>query len=122
MSILRLEYSVLISVVIAVTNIIPFFGPLIGAVPCALILLIVNPTHCLIFLVMVLILQQIDGNIIGPRILGDSVGLSSLWIMFAIIVGGSYFGFYGMLFGVPVFAVIYYLLKYYADNKPEERS
>ncbi|MBQ1508934.1 MAG: AI-2E family transporter [Erysipelotrichaceae bacterium] len=122
MSILGLEYSVLISVVIGVTNIIPFFGPLIGAVPCALILLIVNPAHCLIFLIMVFVLQQVDGNIIGPRILGDSVGLSSLWIMFAIIVGGHYFGVYGMLFGVPIFSVIYYLLKYYADKKEEERS
>ena len=117
MIILRLEYSVLISFVIGVTNIIPFFGPFIGAIPSAIILLLVNPMHALIFLIMVLILQQIDGNIIGPRILGESVGLSGIWIMFAILVGGGYFGFVGMLFGVPIFSIIYFLIKYYFENK-----
>ncbi|MBQ1476881.1 MAG: AI-2E family transporter [Erysipelotrichaceae bacterium] len=122
MLVLRLDYPVLISVVIGVTNIIPFFGPFIGALPSSLILLINDPWDAVIFLIMILVLQQLDGNIIGPRILGDSVGLSSIWIMFAIIVGGNYFGFYGMLFGVPVFAVIYYLIKYYVDSQIEERS
>lgn len=122
MTILGLNYSMLISVIVGVTNIIPFFGPFIGAVPSALILLMVDPVEALIFVIMVLILQQVDGNIIGPKILGDSVGLSSLWIMFAIIVGGAYFGFFGMLLGVPVFSVIHYLInenieKHIYDNE-----
>lgn len=117
MSILKLEFASLISVIVGVTNIIPFFGPFIGAIPSALILLITSPNQALIFIIMIVIIQQIDGNIIGPKILGDSVGLSSLWIMFAIIVGGGYFGFYGMLLGVPVFAIIYFLIKEYIDSK-----
>ena len=111
MSILGLDFAMLISVIVGITNIIPFFGPFIGAVPSALILLMIDPVEALIFIIMILILQQVDGNIIGPRILGDSVGLSSLWIMFAIIVGGAYFGFFGMLLGVPIFSVVYYLIK-----------
>ena len=120
MSILKLEFASLISVIIGVTNIIPFFGPFIGAIPSALILLITSPNQALIFIIMIIIIQQIDGNIIGPKILGDSVGLSSLWIMFAIIVGGGYFGFYGMLLGVPVFAIIYFLIKEYIDSKSKD--
>lgn len=116
------EYAALISVIVGITNIIPFFGPFIGAVPCALLLLIVEPLDCLIFVIMIIILQQVDGNIIGPAILGDSVGLSSLWIMFAILVGGAYFGFFGMLLGVPVVAVIYYVIKEYVDEKLEEKG
>lgn len=116
------EYAALISVIVGITNIIPFFGPFIGAVPCALLLLIVEPLDCLIFIIMIIILQQVDGNIIGPAILGDSVGLSSLWIMFAILVGGAYFGFFGMLLGVPVVAVIYYVIKEYVDEKLEEKG
>lgn len=111
MTILKLDYAILISFIVFVTNIIPFFGPFIGAIPSALILLMVDPKQCLIFVILIFVLQQIDGNIIGPRILGDSVGLSSLWIMFAIIVGGAYFGFFGMLLGVPVFSVIYFLVQ-----------
>lgn len=111
MSILDLDFAMLISVVVGVTNIVPFFGPFIGAIPSALILLMVEPLQALIFIIMILVLQQVDGNIIGPRILGDSVGLSSLWIMFAILVGGGYFGFAGMILGVPIFSVIYYLVK-----------
>ena len=122
MLILKLDYPVLIAVVIGVTNIIPFFGPFIGAVPSALILLIVDPKQALIFVVMILILQQLDGNIIGPRILGDSVGLSSLWIMFAILVGGSYFGFFGMLFGVPVFAILHDILVFWVESRLSERN
>jgi len=110
MSFLRLDFAILISFIVGVTNIVPFFGPFIGAVPSSIILLMVDPKQCLIFLIMILILQQIDGNIIGPRILGDSVGLSSISIMFSILVGGAFFGFFGMLLGVPVFSVIYYLV------------
>lgn len=117
MLILRLDYAMLISVVVGITNIIPFFGPFIGAIPSALILLMVDPVQALVFVIMILVLQQIDGNIIGPKILGDSVGLSSLWIMFAILVGGAYFGFAGMILGVPIFSVIYYLVKAEVDKR-----
>ena len=106
-SILQMPYTLLISVIIGVTNIIPFFGPLIGAVPSALIILMVDPTKCLIFIVFIIILQQIDGNIIGPRILGNSTGITGFWVIFSIILGSGLFGFWGMLLGVPVFVVIY---------------
>ena len=108
MSIFGWEYSLLISCIVGITNIIPFFGPFIGAVPSALLLLIANPMHALYFIIFVLILQQFDGNILGPKILGDSTGLSSVWVLFAVLVGGGLFGFIGMVIGVPVFAVIYY--------------
>lgn len=111
MVVLDLEYPILISFVVGVTNIIPFFGPFIGAVPGIFILLIVNPWQALWFALLILAIQQLDGNVIGPYILGDSVGLSSLWIMFAIIVGGAYFGVGGMILGVPVMAVIYFLIR-----------
>jgi hypothetical protein len=91
--------------------VIPFFGPLIGAIPCLLIVTITDPLHGLYLLIFILILQQVDGNIIGPKILGNSTGLTQFWVIFAIIVGSGMFGFVGMLFGVPVFAVIYYLLQ-----------
>ena len=109
-SILQMPYTLLVSVIVGVTNIIPFFGPLIGAVPSALIILMVDPTKCLIFVIFVIILQQIDGNIIGPRILGNSTGITGFWVMFSIILGSGLFGFWGMLLGVPVFVVIYSLV------------
>ena len=109
-SILKMPYTLLVSVIVGVTNIIPFFGPLIGAVPSALIILMVDPTKCLIFIIFVITLQQIDGNIIGPRILGNSTGITGFWVMFSIILGGGLFGFWGLLLGVPVFVVIYSLV------------
>lgn len=107
MSLLKLPMAILISVVVGVTNIIPFFGPFIGAVPSIIILLLVQPVAALKFGIMVLILQQLDGNVIGPKILGKTTKLASFWVMFAIIVGGGLFGLPGMILGVPVFAVIY---------------
>lgn len=101
----------LIAVIVGVTNIIPFFGPFIGAIPCALLLLLENPIHCLMFLVFVIVLQQIDGNIIGPKILGDSTGLSALWVMFGILLFGGLWGIMGMLVGVPLMAVIYDIIR-----------
>ena len=106
-----MPYTLLVSVIVGVTNVIPFFGPLIGAVPCVIIVTITDPIHGLYLLIFILILQQVDGNIIGPKILGDSTGLSSFWVIFAIMVGSGLFGFVGMLFGVPAFAVIYYLIQ-----------
>ena len=107
MLIFRMEYALLISCIIAVTNIIPFFGPFIGWAPSALILLLVNPMSALWFTVFVLFLQQLDGNVIGPHILGDYVGVSALSIMIAIVIGGGLFGFVGMLVSVPVYALAY---------------
>lgn len=106
-AIMRMPYVVLVSVIVAVTNIIPVFGPFIGAVPTALIILLVSPMKCLIYVIFIIVLQQIDGNIIGPKILGSSTGINGFWIMFAILLGGGLFGFIGMLLGVPVFVVIY---------------
>lgn len=119
--IVRIPYALLISVVIGVTNIIPFFGPIIGAVPCVLILAIVNPLAALRFLILVVALQQFDGNILGPKILGNSTGLSAMWVMVAIIVGGGLFGFPGMLLGVPTFAVIYDLLRQWVNKRVQEK-
>jgi predicted PurR-regulated permease PerM len=110
-SILKMPYTLLVSVIIGVTNIIPFFGPLIGAIPSALIIMMVDPSKCLIFVIFIIILQQIDGNIIGPRILGSSTGINGFWVMFAIILGSGLFGFWGMLLGVPVFVVIYTVIQ-----------
>ena len=110
MNVMGLPYPVLISTIIGVTNIIPFFGPFIGAIPSMVIIAITSPIQALYFLIMILVLQQIDGNIIGPAILGNSTGLASFWVMFAIIVGGGLFGFIGMILGVPVFAIIYYYI------------
>ncbi len=109
--IMKMPYPVLVSVIVGVTNIIPFFGPFIGAVPSFIIIVLANPIQGLYFLIFVVILQQVDGNIIGPNILGDSTGLSPFWVIFSIMVGGGLFGFAGMLLGVPTFAVIYYIMQ-----------
>ena len=110
MSLIGMPYAVLTSVIIGVTNIIPVFGPYIGAIPTVIIIFLTEPRMGIYFLIFVLILQQFDGNLIGPKILGDSTGLSSFWVVLAIVVGGSLFGFMGMLLGVPTMAVIYYLV------------
>lgn len=106
-SIVGTPYGVLISCIIGVTNVIPFFGPYIGAIPSALLVLMVNPLQCLYFVLLILLLQQFDGNILGPKILGESTGLSSFWVIFAITFAGGLFGIPGMILGVPVFAVLY---------------
>ena len=105
-SLLNIPFAILISVVVGVTNIIPFFGPLIGAIPCAVLVLFYSPIKCVYFVIFVFALQQFDGNILGPKILGDSTGISSFGVLFAIIFFGGIFGFVGMLIGVPLFAVI----------------
>ncbi len=110
MSVIRAPYAMLISIIVGVTNIIPFFGPFIGAVPCILILLIESPKMALIFTIFIFILQQIDGNLIGPKVLGNSTGLSAFWVMFAILFFSGIWGFLGMIVGVPLFAVIYYFV------------
>ena len=102
-----IKSALLVSVVVGVTNIIPFFGPYIGAIPSTLWLLLENPLHAVYFLIFIIILQQIDGNIIGPKILGNSTGLSSFWVLFSILFFGGLWGFVGMIIGVPFFAVVY---------------
>lgn len=110
MRILRLPYPELIATVVGVTNVIPFFGPFIGAVPCAFLILLVNPLQAVYFVIFILVLQQLDGNVIGPRILGDTIGISGFWVLVSITVAGGLFGFAGMVLGVPVFAVAYMLI------------
>ena len=104
--ILDMPYPAFIAIIVGVTNIIPIFGPFIGAIPCAIIILMVSPVKCLPFMVMIFLIQQIDGNIIGPKILGNSVGINGFWIMFAIIVMGDLFGVGGMIIGVPLVVVL----------------
>ena len=118
----RIEYPLLISVVVGLTNIIPFFGPFIGAIPSILILLIINPYSALWFGIFILVLQQLDGNIIGPLILGDYVGISPLWIMISIVIGGGLFGFVGMLLSVPVFALIYAIVRTLIETKLKKKG
>jgi predicted PurR-regulated permease PerM len=110
MSIMKMEYAALISIIIGITNVIPFFGPFIGAIPSGLLLLIAAPSQVIPFVIFIFVLQQFDGNVLGPRILGDSTGLSAFWVMVAIFIGGR-FGFGGMILGVPLFAVMYTVIK-----------
>ena len=116
MRLLKMPYVLLISVIIGVTNVIPFFGPFIGAIPSAFLILLVSPMKCLYFLIFVLVLQQFDGNILGPKILGDSTGLPSFWVLFSILLFGGLFGFVGMIIAVPTFAVIYRLTSDYVNQ------
>ena len=111
LTIFKMPYVLLISVIIGITNVIPFFGPFIGAIPSAIIILFVSPIQAIWFLVIVLVIQQVDGNIIGPKILGDSIGISAFWILFSILVAGKLFGLVGMIIGVPMFALIYSIIK-----------
>lgn len=121
-SLCKIPYAILVSVIVGMTNIIPFFGPFIGAVPCFVIILFVSPIKAIWFLVIIFIVQQIDGNIIGPKILGDSIGISAFWILFSIIVAGKFLGIVGMIIGVPLFAVIYALLKEFIEARLKEKN
>lgn len=119
--ILKIPYAPLIAVIIGVTNIIPYFGPIIGTVPSAFLILMVSPISALIFVVFILILQQIDSNIIYPRVVGESVSLPAMWIMIAILMGGGMFGLIGMLLGVPVFAIIYSVMGAFINKRYKQR-
>ena len=110
-SILGMPYALLVSVIVGVTNIIPFFGPFIGGIPAAFLILMVDPIKCIWFVIFIFILQQADGNIIKPLILGERTNLNSFWVLFAILLFSGLYGFAGMIFGVPLFAVIYHLLQ-----------
>lgn len=120
--ILQIPSALLVSFIIGVTNVIPFFGPFIGAVPTILLVLIQSPIHALYLAIFILVLQQVDGNIIGPKILGDSTGLSAFWILTSISIAGGLFGFFGMLLGVPVFAVIYYIVQQIVKYRMEKKN
>ena len=136
MLLFRFDYALVISVIIGITNILPFFGPFIGAIPSILILLIVEPSQALMFTLMIMILQQIDGNVLGPLILKDYVDISPIWILISLVVGGGLFGFFGMLLSIPTFSLCYAMVRtaldrrlvrkglptsktYYQDNDPE---
>ena len=119
-TLLCIPYAILISTVIGITNIIPFFGPFLGAIPSIMILFVISPVKAITFSIFILALQQIDGNIIGPRILGKSIGISGMFIMFSVVIGGGIFGVPGMLLGVPIFAVIYTVLSKLINNRYEK--
>lgn len=122
LSIFNMPYTMLVSIIVCVTNVIPFFGPFIGAIPSFFLILLIDPIKALWFLLIIFLIQQLDGNIIGPKILGNSTGLSAFWVMFAILIAGGLFGFAGMLFGVPVFAIIYYLLSEWIRGKLKKKN
>lgn len=121
-SLMNMPYALLVSTIVGVTNIIPFFGPFIGAIPSAILILTVSPIQCLYFIIFVLVLQQFDGNILGPAILGQSTGLGSIWVLFSILIFGDLFGFVGMIIGVPLFSVIYYLISKYVFKMLKKRE
>lgn len=122
LSILDMPYTLLVSVIVGVTNVVPFFGPYIGAIPSAILILLSEPIKGIYFVIFILVLQQFDGNILGPKILGDSTGLSAFWVVFSILLGGGLFGFVGMIMGVPTFAVFYYLVSMFIEQKLERKK
>ena len=119
---MTMPYPVLVSVIVGVTNIIPVFGPYIGAVPTVIIIFLTEPMKGIYFLIFILILQQIDGNLIGPKILGDSTGISSFWVVFAVVVGAGFFGIGGMIVAVPIVAIIYYIISRLSDYLVKKRN
>ena len=121
MLIMRMPYPILCSFVVGVTNVIPVFGPYIGATPTVILIFVTDPPKGIMFLIYILILQQIDGNLIGPKILGDSTGITSFWVIIAVVVGGSLFGFIGMLIGVPALALILYMIDRYTGRKVQKK-
>lgn len=122
LSLMGIKYAALLSVIVGITNMIPVFGPFIGAVPGIIILMIIQPVQSIYFAIFILVLQQFDGNILGPLILGDKLGLPSFWILFSVTVGGALFNVVGMFIGVPTFAVIYYAVKEYINLRLERKQ
>ncbi len=122
LTILKMPYALLVSVIVGVTNVIPFFGPYIGAVPSTILIMIDTPIKGIYFIIFILLLQQFDGNILGPKILGDSTGLSAFWVIVAILLGGGLFGFVGMVMGVPSFAVMYYIVQMLINSHLERKN
>ena len=122
LTIFKMPYTLLISVIVGVTNIIPFFGPFIGGIPAAIIILFVSPIQALWFVIIIIVIQQIDGNIIGPKILGDSIGISAFWILFSLLVAAKFMGFVGMVIGVPLFAIFYSIVKEIIEEKLRKKG
>ncbi len=122
LTVFNFPYAVLCSVFMGILNIIPVFGPFIGAIPCAFLVLLEDPLYCLYFIIIVIIVQQLDGNVIGPLVLGESTGLSSFWIIFSLLLGQSIFGFVGLIIGIPLFAVIYSLVRERVGRKLESKG
>ena len=122
LTIFKMPYVLLISVIVGVTNIIPFFGPFIGGIPAAIIILFVSPIQALWFVIIIIVIQQIDGNIIGPKILGDSIGISAFWILFSLLVAAKFMGFVGMVIGVPLFAIFYSIIKEIIEEKLRKKG
>ncbi|MDU7968200.1 MAG: AI-2E family transporter, partial [Paeniclostridium sordellii] len=122
LTIFKMPYVLLISVIIGITNIIPFFGPFFGAIPATIIILFVSPVKALWFILIIIVIQQLDGNIIGPKILGDSIGISAFWILFSLLVAGKFLGLVGMIIGVPLFAIIYSVIKEVIEDKLDKKS
>ena len=122
LTIFKMPYVLLISVIIGVTNIIPFFGPFIGGIPSAIIILFASPIQALWFIIIIIVIQQIDGNIIGPKILGDSIGISAFWILFSLLVAAKFMGVVGMIIGVPLFAIIYSIIKEVVEDKLRKKG
>ncbi len=117
-----IPFALLVSVIMGITNIIPYFGPFIGAVPSAFLILMEDPLKCLIFVIIVLVIQNLNGNILSPRILGESMGLSGFWVVFAILAGQGLFGFWGMIIGIPIFAVVYSAFKSLVYSRLEKKG
>ncbi len=122
MSIFRFPYPMLISVLVAVTNVIPYFGPFIGAIPSILLVLMINPVQAFWFAIFILALQQFDGNVLCPKILGQSIGISAFWVIFALLLAGGIFGFLGMFIGVPIFAIIYTLVRSFIEERLTKKN
>ncbi|HSQ89593.1 AI-2E family transporter [Romboutsia sp.] len=122
LTVFKIPYVTLVSVIIGITNIIPFFGPFIGAIPSFIIIMFVSPVKALWFLVIIVVIQQVDGNIIGPKILGDSIGISAFWILFSLLVAGKLLGLVGMIIGVPLFAIIYSVIKDIVEAKLSKKG
>ena len=122
LTIFKMPYTVLVSVIVGITNIIPFFGPFIGAIPSFIIILFVSPIQALWFLLIIFLIQQLDGNFIGPKILGDTIGISAFWILFSILVAGKVLGIVGMIIGVPLFAIFYSIVKVLIEGKLKEKG
>ena len=121
LTILDMPYTMLVSVVVGVTNVIPFFGPYIGAIPSAILILLTDPVMGVYFILFIIALQQFDGNILGPKILGDTTGLTAFWVVFSILIGGGLFGVPGMILGVPTFAVVYYIVGMLVEHRLEQK-
>lgn len=122
LTVLKMPYAILVSVIVGTTNVIPFFGPYIGAIPSAFLILLEDPMKALYFIIFILVLQQFDGNILGPKILGDSTGLSPFWVVVSILLGGGMFGFVGMIMGVPTFAILYYIADMWLRGQLEKKN